>query len=123
MGNPPLATHSYMEKCPQGLSGIVGEDERPKQITGTGLTVITNTEMPWICVCQRGFKTERSMKIHRTKKGCEVVLENRSVDHSAHKTDGTLPQVGNHSEQTTNSQTPTEHHGSGCEKQRLNGQR
>lgn len=117
VGDLPIATSPYKVPCPQGLDGNEGENDRP--INRTDIHGLNESERLWTCVCQKGFKTERGMKIHRTKMRCTEVHENRSTGDTGHKADGILPRVENHSGQTTSSQTPSEHHGGCGEKQQI----
>ena len=107
MATPPavtIATEQHKKKCPQGSGGNGGENDEP-----TGVSIRTTTsaistdydldnEVGCSCVCGRTFKTEKGMKIHRTKMGClRPNPEQRSASQGEGKTSDPSGQVSNHS--------------------------
>ena len=69
------ATTQRIKSCPRGSSRKGGENDEPigaLRISTTELSIDRESDklVGYQCVCGKSFKTDKGMKIHRTKMGC-----------------------------------------------------
>ena len=87
-----------MIKYPQGCARV-GEDEQPNgQIPETTTPEIRTTNLK-VCSCGKSCKNERGLKIHRTKMGCQPILNLVQRKGQPHETEEEMDQETHHSVQ------------------------